>query len=179
VLARTFLAAAVLALSIAPAASAAQVEAGVLGARVTERPWSLVFTDGHGRHLLSESPGTGSGPTGRLGFKTALGWFHATHVIASRAAGATAYEATLATNDPLGRRIELRLARDAGGVIAMTARVTGRAVTGVTHTGIAFRPTAGERYLGFGERSNAVEQRRREVESYALIGAERCRSHGR
>jgi sulfoquinovosidase len=170
VLARTLLAAAVLAFTSAPAASAVQVEAGVLGARVTERPWSLVFTDGHGRDLLSESPGTGSGPTGRLGFKTALGWFHATHVIASRSAGAKAYDATLATNDPLGRRIELRLARDAGGVIAMTARVTGRAVSGVTHTGIAFRTTLGQRILGFGERSNAVEQRGREVESYVAEG---------
>ena len=120
--------------------------------------------------MLTESPGTGSGPTGRLGFRTAQGWFHATRAVRGRSAGAKAYDATLATNDPLGRRIDLRLERDAGGVIALSARVTGPALAGVTRTGIAFRARPGERYLGFGERSNAVDQRGREVESYVAEG---------
>jgi alpha-glucosidase (family GH31 glycosyl hydrolase) len=154
----------------APAASAAQVEAGPLQARTTETPWSLEFTDRNGRPVLSESPGAGSGPTGRLGFRTALGWFHATRVVASRTAGATAYDATLETNDPLGRRIEVHIERDADGVISIDARVTGAAVAAVTHAGIAFRARRGERYLGFGERSNAVDQRGGEIESYVAEG---------
>jgi sulfoquinovosidase len=170
VLARTLLAATVVALSLAPAASGAQVEAGPLQARTTETPWSLAFTDRDGRRILTEAPGTGSGPTGRLGFRTALGWFHATRAVRSRTAGSTAYDATLATNDPLGRQIELQLERDAAGVIALSARVAGSALADVTHTGIAFRAPAGERYLGFGERSNAVDQRGGEVESYVAEG---------
>ena len=39
--------------------------------------------------------------------------------------------------------------------------------------GIAFDARPGERYLGFGERSNAVDQRGREVESYVAEGAVR------
>jgi alpha-glucosidase (family GH31 glycosyl hydrolase) len=170
VLARTLLAATALALVLAPAASGARVEAGPLQARITGTPWSLAFTDRDGRRVLAEASGTGTGPTGRVGFRTAAGWFHATRAVSSRAAGSTAYDATLATNDPLGRRIELRLERDAGGVIALSAEVTGPALGDVTHTGIAFRARAGERYLGFGERSNAVDQRGREVESYVAEG---------
>jgi hypothetical protein len=94
--------------------------------------------------VLSESPGTGGGPTGRLGFETALGWFHATRAVTSRTAGATAYDATLETNDPLGRRIELRIERDADGVISLDARVAGAAVTDVTRA--ARRP--GRRGVG-------------------------------
>ena len=63
---------------VARAAQGAQVEAGPLQARTTETPWSLAFTDRDGRPVLTEYPGAGSGPTGTLGFKTALGWFHAT-----------------------------------------------------------------------------------------------------
>jgi alpha-glucosidase (family GH31 glycosyl hydrolase) len=181
VLARTLLAATALALCLAATASrvaegsaegaqGAQVEAGPLQARTTETPWSLEFTDRDGQPVLSEAPGTGGGPTGRLGFKTALGWFHATRVVRSRVEGSTAYDATLATNDPLGRQIELRLERDADGVIALSGRVTGPTLADVTHTGIAFRARPDERYLGFGERSNAVDQRGREVESYVAEG---------
>ena len=122
-----------------------------------------------GGTVLAEAPGAGSGPTGRLGFRTAAGWFHATRVIDGRRVG-PAYEATLATSDPAGRRLALRLEPDAPGVIALGARVTGPDTAGVTHTGIAFRARGGERYLGFGERSNAVDQRGREVESYVAEG---------
>jgi hypothetical protein len=61
--------------------------------------------------VLAEAPGTGSGPTGTLGFRTALGWFHATRVVEGRRDGAD-YEAVLATSDPLGRRLGLRLGPD-------------------------------------------------------------------
>jgi alpha-glucosidase len=169
VLARVVLSATIVALSLAPAASAARVEAGPLQARTTNSPWSLAFTDGDGKTVLAEAGGTGNGPTGTLGFRTQAGWFHATRVVEGRRAGA-AYEATLATSDPAGRRLELRLARDAPGVIALRSRVIGPLVSAVTHTGIAFRARKGERYLGFGERANAVDQRGREVESYVAEG---------
>jgi alpha-glucosidase (family GH31 glycosyl hydrolase) len=170
VLARALLVATAAVLLLAPTAAAAQIEAGPLQARNTEDPWSLAFTDRDGDAVLAEAPGTGSGPTGRLGFRTAAGWFRATRALSSRTAGQTRYDATLATTDPLGRRIELTIERDADGVIALSARVSGPALSDVTHTGIGFRARQGERYLGFGERSNAVDQRGREVESYVAEG---------
>jgi alpha-glucosidase (family GH31 glycosyl hydrolase) len=155
---------------VAPAgAGAAEVDAGSLRARTSGDPWRLIFTDRGGRTVLAEAPGTGSGPTGTLGFRTAAGWSHATRVVEGRRVG-RAYEATLATTDPAGRRLALRLQRDHEGVIALTATVIGRSTADVTHMGIAFRAPKGERYLGFGERSNAVDQRGGEVESYVAEG---------
>ena len=165
-LARVLVLAAVASAVLAPAAAAAEVDAGPLRAEVGTGAWRLVFEDARGRTVLAEAPGLGDGPTGRLGFRTAERWFHATRVISSRDVGG-AVDATLATNDPGGRRLEVRIGRYGAGAIALTARATG---SGVTHVGIAFAARAGERYLGFGERSNAVDQRGRDVESYVAEG---------
>jgi alpha-glucosidase (family GH31 glycosyl hydrolase) len=154
---------------MAPPAGAATVDAGDLRARASGEPWSLRFLDRGGRTVLAEAPGTGAGPTGTLGYRTAGGWFHATRVLEARRR-ADALEATLATNDPAHRRLAIRLVPDARGAIALRAAVTGAALAEVSATGIAFRARAGERYLGFGERSNAVDQRGREVESYVAEG---------
>jgi alpha-glucosidase (family GH31 glycosyl hydrolase) len=149
---------------VAPQAAAAQqLDAGSLRARVAHNPWRITFVDRAGRSVLAEAP------AGTLGFRTAAASFHATRVIAGRSAG-SAWEATLATSDPSGRRLSVRLARDAEGVIALRARVTGARLADVTHTGIAFRARPRERYLGFGERSNAVDQRGNEVENYVAEG---------
>ena len=109
---------------VAPArgAAPATVESGALRATVTPDPWHLELREG--RTLLSEAAGPGSGPTGPLGFEAGGTWFHATRVVSERRA-ATEYVATLATNDPLGRRIELRLKPEADGVIALEASVDG------------------------------------------------------
>jgi alpha-glucosidase len=90
-------------------------------------------------------------------FRTASGEFHATRVI-SRAGS----RVTLATNDPSARRVELRVLRG-----ALSARPLGGGVRSIE---IAFRARPGERYLGFGERSNAVDQRGRSVENYVAEG---------
>ena len=149
-------------LCLAPGA-AARVDAGPLSAHPTANPWGLTFTGGGGRAVLAEtSPG--------LGFRTASGWFHATRVLGQGSGSAGGWRATLATSDPHGTRLRVRLERDAPGVIALRAVITGPLADAVTHAGIAFRATAGERYLGFGERSNAVDQRGREVESYVAEG---------
>ena len=153
-------------LLLASPAGAATVDAGELRARTTDRPWSLSFLDRGGRDLLVEAPGRGRGPTGRLGFRTAAGWFHATRLISSTHRRGL-FSATLATNDPGGRRLHVRLRRVADGVISLGARAVGGEVT---VTGVAFRARRGERYLGFGERSNAVDQRGNEVESYVAEG---------
>jgi alpha-glucosidase (family GH31 glycosyl hydrolase) len=95
-----------------------------------------------------------------LAFRTAAGWFHATRVL-SRSRG----RVTLATDHPGGRRLSLRLRADAPGVTALTA-----AASGATALRATFAARAGERYLGFGERSNAVDQRGHDVESYVAEG---------
>ena len=63
----------------------------------------------------------------------------------------------------------MRLEPAGEGVIALDARVTGSAA-GVEAVGIGFQARAGERYLGFGERSNAVDQTGQVVENYVSDG---------
>ena len=148
----------------APAARAAEVSAGALRAATSSDPWALTFSERSGREVLGQA-GT-LAPTGALGFRTAAGWFSATRVVSESSPG-HAVVATLATDDPLGRRLTVRIAPDAEGVIAVRATVQG---ADVTHVGMGFRTRAGERYLGFGERSNAIDQRGNEVESYVAEG---------
>ena len=145
----------------APAAGAGRVDAGALKATVSSDPWHLDFG------VLSESRSRGTGPSGSLGFATVAGWAHATRV-ASEQTGGGAYEATLETTEP-GRQMRVRLAPDGDGVIVLRATVTGSGLP-VTRVGMGFDTSPGERYLGFGERSNAVDQRGREVENYVSDG---------
>jgi hypothetical protein len=161
------------AFGLAPPAAAAvdrTVLAGSLSAAVAADPWHLSFTEHGGREVLAELSGAASpGPSGTLGFATGATWWHATRVISERREG-HAYVASLATSDPAGRQVELRIAPDAEGVIAVDARVTGALMDQVSATGIAFAARPEERFLGFGERSNAVDQRGGEVDNYVAEG---------
>src|SRR5262245_60505912 len=154
-------------LAAAPAAigkpeQAPVVSAGALHARANADPWRLTFTGPPPQASLEELPGTGTGPSGALGFRTAAGWFRGTRVIDARHEG-DAYRATLQTTDPLGRKLAVRIAPAADGVIAVDTSVQGGPTADVLATGISFVAPPGERHLGFGERSNAVDQRGREV----------------
>ena len=157
---------------LAPAASAAAAaetaaDTGPLQAVVETDPWQLQLLDGGGGIVLSEHPGTGPGAAGTLGFRTAAGWSHATRVLSKRLEDGDVWIAELATTDP-GRRLEVRIAPVREGEIALEARVLGE-IGGVEAVGIGFRAAAWERYLGFGERSNAVAQRG-VVENYVADG---------
>ena len=156
-----------LAAAAAPAGAAETVESGAIAARVDLDPWHLELVQPGGGPTLAEVRSTGSGPTGTLGFRTSSGWFRATRALSSRREG-TALLAELATTDPLGRRLTVRVEPSGEGAVGITAGVTGAG--GVEATGIAFEAAAGERYLGFGERSNAVDQRGNEVQSYVAEG---------
>jgi alpha-glucosidase (family GH31 glycosyl hydrolase) len=147
--------------------ASAQVASGALRADVAADPWHLSITDASGRSVLSENRGLGSGATGTLGFSTPLGWSHATRVVSGGMQGA-AYVAQLETTDP-SRGLQVRLEPAGDGVITLSASVTG-ATAGVAAIGIGFDTRAGERFLGFGERSNAVDQRGNEVEDYVSDG---------
>ena len=156
-------------LAIATLAFAADpvVRSGPLEAVVAGDPWQLELTDRDGETVLSEHPGTGSGPSGTIGFRTAAGWSHATRVAESSTQDG-AYVAVLETTDPL-RTIHLELRPEARGVIALDARLEGPTV-GVEAMGMGFGAAGDERYLGFGERSNQVDQAGSEVENYVTDG---------
>ena len=143
------------------------VEAGELQAEVSEEPWRLSLVDPRGAAVLTEHQGTGPGPAGTLGFRAAGVWRHATRVISSRREGST-YVAELATTDPL-RGIEVRLSPGAEGVIELVARLVGP-MDDIQALGIGFEGSVSERYLGFGERSNAVDQGGNVVENYVSDG---------
>ena len=155
-----------LVLLLAPAAHAAvpgTVQSGALRVTVAADPWHLEVREG--RTVLAEVAGGGGSSPGRLGFAAGGTWYSATRVI-SEERGASSYTARVATDDPLGATLNVAIAPDAPGVISLRATVSRAADA----TGIAFVSASGERFLGFGERGNAVDQRGNEVESYVSDG---------
>ena len=119
--------------------------------------------------VLNESADRGGGPAGTLGFRDGDVWRHATTIVSEQRRG-TGIAARLDTNDPLGRQIDVVLTPQRRGVIRLRASIVGPR-DGITALGIGFDARRGERYLGFGERSNAVDQRGGEVENYVAEGA--------
>ncbi len=151
------------------AARAAEVDSGPLRAVTGSERWGLSFTDGGGGRVLTESADRGKDPAGTLGFRDGDVWRHATSIASERRRG-TGIEARLDTNDPLGRQIDVVLTPQRRGVIRLRASIVGSR-EGITALGIGFDARRGERYLGFGERSNAVDQRGNVVENYVGEGA--------
>ena len=143
----------------APSAQAATQTVTTTGltATIETDPWSLTFTDGNGRTLLQETETSSSTP-GRLGFSRGGTWYHATRATDVEESGGS-LTATLETNDPLGNKLELTVAPAGDRHITVTAVNT----QAVTATGIGFATPADEGFYGFGERSNAVNQRGKAV----------------
>ena len=138
------------------------MDAGSLRARL-EDPWRLDFLDRAGSPILTEA-------TARpLGFRTASGWVRATRLV-STSGGGRSVEAVVETNDSSQRGLRVRLRVDAEGVIALTAALVGGTSDDVEALGIGFAADAGERFLGFGERANALDQRGNVVENYVADG---------
>ena len=161
------LAAAALCLAFGPSAAPAQVSSSPIRAEIAPDPWGLRLADPSGASVLKQHAGLGGGPTGTLGFSTALGWSHATRVVSGGQQGAS-YIAELETTDPT-RNIAVTIEPTGEGVIHLSASIVGDPAP-VTAMGIGFDAREGERYLGFGERSNAVDQRGNEVENFVSDG---------
>lgn len=108
-----------------------------------------------GAQLLSQIP---AGPwEANVLTGTAAGIaFHATEVISAEAAGA-GVELTLATNDPSGRALKLRLSPAQNGGIRVQARP--EPATGVVLMGDSFVAASDDYFRGFGGRHNALDQR--------------------
>jgi alpha-glucosidase (family GH31 glycosyl hydrolase) len=154
----------------APAAGAATetVRSGALTATVGAERWALAFEQAHGGPTLREVAGGAGVAPGRLGLRTAAGWRQATRVLSCRREG-RALVLRLATNDPAGRHLSVLVRPSGNGIVTLRAEVAGRPA-GVRAVGIAFGAPPGERHLGLGERSDAVDQRGRTVENYVSDG---------
>ena len=155
-------------------AVAGAVVSGPLEARVTTNPFALVITQGGKPVLRTDGGGFGFAlglrvaaqtPTAGYGLflDPPLVRFHATK---AEALGAGHYR--LRTNDPLGRSFDLRIRAAAGGVLRVEAILSRPA--GVLSTGAAFLRNPGERFLGFGERSEGPDKTGEVVENWAEEG---------
>ncbi|MBW2587828.1 MAG: glycoside hydrolase family 31 protein [Deltaproteobacteria bacterium] len=169
------------------------IDAGALKLRVTESPWNMAFFDAEGNPVLIELPDMGDGPSGSLGMHLGppppgsgqnprlplledgepatppsrdSGWVHATAVESSRYEGES-FVATIATSDP-ARKLELVATAEADGVIQINVQAAN--VDGVQALGIGFVAEPEERYVGFGERSNVVNQASWAIEHYTTDG---------
>lgn len=96
-------------------------------------------------------------------------WFHATKVASSEMSG-DRLRIVADTNDPAGNQLEIALTRVADGAVALETKVIGPLAGLATTSGAAFEPAGGERYLGFGSRSNAVDQTGNHVFTWAEEG---------
>ena len=180
-------------------AAESKIRSGPLTARVQHDPFVLEFTDRRSGETLrtvgAEAPDAALaryGPPGYsfdlripvignayLGYYVAAEvptvWFHARRVLAVRREGrALVLEA--ATNDPLGHRLEVTLTKRRLGIITAASRILPGSglVPGLeglaSVSGAAFATRPGERFLGFGERSNAADQTGNEVFNWAEEG---------
>ncbi|MFA5786167.1 MAG: TIM-barrel domain-containing protein [Actinomycetota bacterium] len=152
---------------------------------LTTFPPGLDLTDPTGRH----GPlGFAVGPAAEaheLGYhlqaQVPLRWFHAKKVTAVEEASIEASAARtgketvkpknsgglslrVQTDDPLGREFTVRIAPRGSGVIEVNATLND--TTAVVLTGAAFRRSADEHFLGFGERSDGVDQTGRVVTAW-------------
>lgn len=170
-----------LALATAPQADAldrVELRSGTLTASVTLDPFSISVVD-HGRLLLrsADAGGIPVGSRGPLSFAVGarvaaqpplagygiladapLAWFHATRA-EPRGDGSL----LVRTTDPT-RSWTLRLRSIADGVVGLDAELSNP--TGVLLTSSSFLSDGDQRFLGFGERSDQVDQTGRVVEQW-------------
>jgi alpha-glucosidase (family GH31 glycosyl hydrolase) len=179
-------------------AASPKLRAGALTVKVNPAPFGLEFRDtGSGRVLRTLGP-AGRGPADILAANGGPGyafdlrvplinnaflgyyaaatvptpWFHGVRLLEARRTPG-GLELIAATDDPLGHRLQLMLRRRADGVVTMESGIepgSGPLAGRASLAGTAFMAQPGERFLGFGERSNAVDQTGGSVPSWAEEG---------
>ncbi len=183
----------------ARAAEPVTLESGAIEARVDPDPFRIEFRDRSSGRVLRTLAG-GPLPTlgdlharygapgysfdlripilnnAYLGYYIGLNvetlWFHGTRVLGSTHEGSDLV-LDVATNDPLGHRLSVRLTPTSEGAITVDSRIapgSGPLAGLASVSGAAFEAEAGERFLGFGERSNAADQTGNQVFSWAEEG---------
>ena len=111
--------------------------------------------------LRLDGPGLALRQRGAIAVRTPAGDVRATRIVRR-----SARSVTLATPD--GRtRVAVTLRRAGDGALGVDVHASGGPVTGVR---LAFSARRAERFLGFGERADAVEQRGRAVDAYVSDG---------
>src|SRR6185436_15372239 len=133
-------------------ASAATVTAGALTATVHASPWHVEY------NAVDEAPGS-------LAFTAGGVTARATRAVGGHMVG-RAYVATLRTTDPQGRTIAVRIVPAGNGIITVDATGPPDADT----MAVRFARQGGERFLGFGERSDQVVRSRGEVQNRVTEG---------
>ncbi len=168
------------------------VDAGALRLAVSKSPWRMTFHDADGVEIFAENQNRDGGPVGSLGLfpgppadgsggqpvlpplelgepsvppHRQQGWVRASELVDSRRDGDT-WRGTLATTDPEWV-LEIRARRESAGVISVTVGAVGG---GVQAVGVGFGAVEGERFVGFGERGNAVDQAGNVIENYVAEG---------
>ena len=126
--------------------------AGALTATVHASPWHVDY------NAVDEAPGS-------LAFTAGGVTARATRAVGGHMVG-RAYVATLRTTDPQGRTIAVRIAPAGNGIITVDATGPPDAET----MAVRFARQGGERFLGFGERSDQVVQRSGEVQNRVTEG---------
>lgn len=157
-----------LALATPALAADLTVTSGPLRAEITLDPWQIQFVDDTRGVVLTEGDATAAGAFGSLGFRTADGWTHALRGSAPvREQGAVTVH--LDTTGAAPRPMTVTIAPAALGVIAVEARLD-QPANDVTALGTGWHLAPDERLLGFGERSNAVDQRGNVLENWSAEG---------
>jgi alpha-glucosidase (family GH31 glycosyl hydrolase) len=168
------------------------VDAGSLRLMIIAAPWQMRFVDGQGVEILAELPDTGAGPFGSAGVfpgppaqgsgsvpsleplemgEPAIpperedGWVRATELVSGQSDGET-WTGQVATTDP-AIFLEVHASAQGDGIIGVSIRRDG---SGVQASGIAFSASSEERFVGFGERGNAVNQAGNIIENYVAEG---------
>ena len=134
------------------ASGASTVTSGSLTATVHVDPWHIEY------NAVDEAPRA-------LAFTSGGMTARATRATGGHMEG-RAYVATLQTDDPQGRTIAVRIAPAGDGIIAVDA--TGP--PGAETMAVGFERQSGERFLGFGERSDQVVRSGGEVENHVSEG---------
>ena len=181
-------------------ATDSELRSGSMEVRVTHQPFAIELEDTADGEVLrtiggTPDPASAGGRYGPLGYSFDLRipiignaylgyyvaaevptiWFHATEVLSVRRdRGALVLD--VATNDPLGHDLEVTISPRAEGVISVDSRIEPGSglLPGLedraTVSGAAFERVGEERFLGFGERSNAADQTGNEVFNWAEEG---------
>jgi alpha-D-xyloside xylohydrolase len=124
---------------------------------------------GIGGGPLREAVNAPAGPGGRVGFLAGGSWRHATKLLRSRHEGGRR-RLVLASDDPDGRRLIVTVGPRSHGRQTIEADVAGVGSDPVSAVGVGFRSGPKEPMLGFGERSDRIDQRGHVVESYVGEG---------
>ncbi len=156
-----------LAAAAAPAHAGAQtLTSGALRATLDRDPLTLAFADAQGRPVFDTIPGGATTSSiGALGFRSLGQWWHARRATAVQTP-AGAIQATLQTDDPAGRTLQLKLTPAGDGIV----RVEVRGPPSADAIGASFAALPGERFLGFGERSDAAVRASGSVENRVTEG---------